>query len=430
MKMPLRIGWMALSATITLSSAAQQTPPVTLTIEEALRRGLASSEGDLDRRLRSAGLEVSQRKAERLPVVRAEGVLNDSRTSDVFAEEPFELQSASVLLAFEYPILDGGLNRARHERALSEFQRLSRGGPRRRQAFEQIIGSYGELYSARKRLEFFRQATESLVAEADRSEQLLVSGQISQVAVANSRDHALSARSELIAAELAVLESQQQLKALIEINEGGDLLVELDPGMPVPVDRQAALTKSLSNDPLLIEAEALVARDLLALKEAESVRNLTMDFSGFVGISAARSNFGGTVSSGSGFGIYGARLTIRYPLFDRSRLFAWEKARVELERSRRDETLARQAAEARFGERWTRVQHDGERIPLLEQAVSVARQRQESLQRLVSAGARSPSELAGATAERARKEAELVRVQVERWRLLQYMAGPPEGSSR
>lgn len=429
MKMPIKIGWMALSLTITVASAAQQTPSVTLTVEEAIRRGLAGSDGDLDRRMRAAGLEVSRRKAERLPSVRAEGVLNDSRTSDVFAEEPFELQSASVLLAFEYPILDGGLNRARHDAALAEIQRLRRGGPRRRQAFEQVIGSYGELYSARRRMEFFRQAIESLGAEAHRSEQLLVSGEISQVVAASSREQALSARGEFIVAELAVLESQQRLKTLVEIDEGGELLVDLDLGVPASVDRQTALAEFLADDPLLMEAEAAVSRDILALKEAESVRNLRMDFSGFVGISAARSNFGGTVSSGSGFGIYGARLTVRYPLFDRSRSFAFEKARVDLERSRRDQALARQAAEARFGERWTRMEHDAERIRLLEYLVSVARQRQASLQRLVSAGARSPAELASATAERARKEAELVRVQVERWRLLQFLAGPPGGSS-
>jgi len=61
------------------------------------------------------------------------------------------------------------------------------------------------------------------------------------------------------------------------------------------------------------------------------------------------------------------------------------------------------------------------RIALLAQAAGVARQREESVTRLVRAGVRTENDLVDATAEIARREGDLLAVRVERWKLEQQL---------
>jgi len=415
----------------------QSAPPATLqfTADEAVARAVARARGDRDARQRAVRLEASRSAAARLPVVRAEGVVNDSRTADVFAQEPFELQSSSVLLAVDYPILDGGLSRARERAAIEEARRLGLGLGTEEAIFEETIVAYGDLYGVRRQRALVGEAAASLITEATRAEGLLRSGQMSRVALAGVQEAVLASRADTLALDLVALEAEARLRSVLGIGDGAEMIVDLREELDSPKmlsgapDREAARMRSLERDALVAESDAEVARKDLALREAQSFQKPHLNFAGFAGISAARSNFGGIVSSQSGFGVYGARLTLSYPILDRARGLAVAKAKVELERSREQRALALEAAEARFAERWSRLDRARKRIELLEQWVRVAREREASLGRLTAAGVRSRAELASATGERARREGDLVRAKAQRWTLLRVLGGMTQATA-
>jgi outer membrane protein TolC len=138
------------------------------------------------------------------------------------------------------------------------------------------------------------------------------------------------------------------------------------------------------------------------------------------------SAFGGVADFRQGTsGLYGLRFTISLPMFDGSVARRVAQARMEAEDAARERSL-REASERNRAELLRVAMTAAEkRIELLAHAVDIAKQREASVTRLVSAGVRSAGDLVDASTDVSRREMELLAVQVERWKLQQQLRWQP-----
>lgn len=421
-----RIGVWAASLLILASaggiSAQPQTSPLSLT--DALARGF---KGDLNDRsqLERALLEIERSDAERLPSVRAESDAITSRSTDVFAERPYNQQSLSATIAFDYPIRSNRISRLRRLAATAEAEYLRSRISGTRDDYEAVLTAYGELYASQHQKERLSGAIGS-VELADREiSRLLDEGQVSLITAASSREAVLALRSQLLSLESRRMTAQSRLRELISESSDAeivaDLSTDLDQIESEPLDREATRSRVMERNSSVAAQEIAVQKSRLLYEEASSRSRLTSAIAGFGGIAAARSDFSGTSSSSVGFGVYGLRVSLRYPLFDRSMMIDVAVARVELERAEAARTKSRTDAEARIAREWLQYQEAGKRVELLREWAAVEREREESLRRLIAAGVRREADLAHVVAARARREGELLDVRIERWRLSRLM---------
>src|SRR5260221_100942 len=110
------------------------------------------------------------------------------------------------------------------------------------------------------------------------------------------------------------------------------------------------------------------------------------------------SGFGGVASVGGDrqYGLYGVRMSIALPMFDASARRRAAEARLEAEESRIERDVAKEQVRRQRASLALNASALRKRITLLTQAVDVARQREESTIRLVSARVRAAAEGAGA----------------------------------
>jgi outer membrane protein TolC len=134
------------------------------------------------------------------------------------------------------------------------------------------------------------------------------------------------------------------------------------------------------------------------------------------------SAFGGVANVTDGtFGLYGVRFTLSLPMFDGAVARRIAQARLEADDAARARMLAEKSEQNRAELLRLAMGAADKRIALLVQAAGVARQREESVTRLVRAGVRTENDLVDATAEIARREGDLLAVRVERWKLEQQL---------
>jgi outer membrane protein TolC len=184
-----------------------------------------------------------------------------------------------------------------------------------------------------------------------------------------------------------------------------------------------ALAMAANPDPLVSRDEGVARasmayeRKRLALEEAEAARTPQVMMSAFGGVASL-----GDLSDRNGrYGLYGLRFTLSLPMFDASATRRVAEARLEaedadLERRTTTEMIRRQTSTL-----WLGIAALEKRIGLLEQAVDVAKKREESVVRLVSAGVRKENDLAEAAAERTRRESDLIGARVELWKFEQLL---------
>ncbi len=121
------------------------------------------------------------------------------------------------------------------------------------------------------------------------------------------------------------------------------------------------------------------------------------------------------------YGLYGVRMSIALPMFDASARRRAAEARLEAEESRIERDVAEEMVRRQRASLVLDASALRKRIGLLTQAVDVARQREESMIRLVSTGIRSAAEGARAAADRTRRESDLLAARVDLWRVTQLM---------
>jgi len=339
-----------------------------------------------------------------LPVVRLESTVSSSRSQELFVQTPFELRAATLALAVDYPLLDGGMRatadaitRADAADARAAMTAVSDAD------FEALLDAFGELYVARAALQ------RSSEPAADRTSVLLASGQISNATAAAWQERALAARSRQLDAELRKVDAEARLQELL----GGD-------GEIVPAIDFNAAPPAPAPDPAVLAAERRVERARLYVREMDARRKPNVMLSGYAGAGAANSTFAGATSSGA-FGIYGLRVQLALPLFDHTSAADVARAELELARAEADRDAARRESRSAAARETRRIEAQRKRTALLAESVEVARKRQESLARLVQAGLRSESDALAAAGDVAERATRLDEARVEEWKSIQRL---------
>jgi outer membrane protein TolC len=394
-------------ASVVLSISLDQGSVSTLTFDDALALAGQQAAPSAFAPLRT---ELSGLRRSRLPDIRAEVLANTSRTLDLFAEGPLENRFATSVLAFDYPLWDGGITGRRIDLIEARLRRLSDQGRMDDARFAQLVEAFGELYFAQQQIDGVRALSEKLAAEATRSESLLAEGEISNLMALERREIALAFASRLLDLEARRIDAAARLRQLTRVEGEPILMIDLTDGAPLPAEAGAP-----SRDDR-VEAMSLAVEESRArLRDAGASTSLRATLSGFLGVGAAQSEFRDITSDGS-FGVYGLRVLLSYPLFRGATSVPIVEARADLAQNLAYREEAVRAAEARAAEYRLRAETSTKRIALLQQSVEAAKRREESLQRLVTAGVRSESDLALAQAERARREGDLLAAAIDRWK--------------
>ena len=394
---------MKILATLSIAvAAAAQTPPP-LTFEQAVElasRPAASAASQI------AEAELGALRWKRLPSVRIESTGNASRTLDLFAEGPLESRYATSVIAFDYPLWDGGSNRLRFEATERKLRDVAAAGRMDDARYEQLVNAFADLYLTQHESSLLTPVLDQLAREADESEELLRRGEISNVAAAERREAALSLASRQLELEARRVDAAARLRALTGIDHEPSVTVDVDAAIPDAgevVDDRARF------------ASVAVTESRARLGEVEAASGFRAMLSGFAGIGAASSHFRDITSDGS-FGVYGLRLHLSYPLIGGVNSLAVAEARADLARNLAYHDAAIAAADARAAELRLHQETAAKRVELLARSVAISRDREASLERLVAAGMRPANDIVLARAERIRREADLLAARVDRWR--------------
>lgn len=380
----------------------------TLTFDQAV--ALAVTRSGSARAERSQLPELAELRRGRLPAVRAEVFGNSSRTLDLFSEGPYEVRFASSVLAFDYPLWDGGVTRARLAAIEEKVRRAEAARERLDDSrFVQLLDVFGELYLAQKQEEILRPFHERLSAEADRSMALMASGEISNLTATERRETALDFASRLLDLQARRIDAAEKLRGLTGL--------EVEPIVVLDLEQPASEVNDVNEvaDDSVRAAAIAVEESRARLRHIEASNGFRALFSGYVGIGSAESKFGSQSSNGS-FGVYALRINLSYPLFGGVTKLPIAEARIDLEHSMAARDAAIEAARDRAIEYDFRARAAKRRIDLMLESVERSREREDSLQRLVLAGVRPEADLVHAQAERSRRQTDLLAARIEHWK--------------
>ena len=413
----------ALAALVSTAHAQEPARELPQTVEvplaEALDRATEKSRKDDRERIELLDLQVDAASLVNRSRVRVEGGASDARSINILPEGPFRIYSLSAIIAVDYPLYDGGSLAAKRRAAVAEAellrQRVVTGG----EAAERVVRSYADVYYRQQRAAVLSRTAEDLSAVAQSVNELVDTGDLSIIDASRTRERIYAQKLQSFDAELDALRQESELRRLIRWYDAADLDTDLTAELArIESSPVAAATVDPVNDPAVITADLQMLQRQLAVDQAESLRRPRVDLSAYAGYGVAETDIDGQEYEGDGFGIYAFRLNVTVPLFDPSTAVQLETARVELARARSEREDALAAAKERERERLLSIEQATRKVKLLEQWRDTAREREESLRRLVEAGVRRESELADAAIELANRESELLAARVERWKLL------------
>jgi outer membrane protein TolC len=402
---------LVIAIVVAMTAAGAQLGAAPLTFDEAVAlAGRTAGDSAAAAPLRD---EIAALRRSQLPNVRAEVTGNTSRTLDLFAEGPLAVRYASSVLAFDYPLWGGSSASARIDALRAKLARVETGGGLDDARYVQIVDTFTDLYLIQKQNEVTRGFADEIEATVSRSEELLARGEISNLVAADRRATALAYRSRLLDLEARRVEAAARLRLLTGRDDDPTVILDLS---QLPARPEIAVV----HDDAVDNATIAVEESRVALESARNTGSFRALLSGFAGVGAAESDFRSVSSSGS-FGIYGLRLNLIYPLIGGSNGVAVAQARAQLAQSIAARDAAVRAANARAAEYRLREQTASQRIALMEQSIAVAKEREESLTRLIAAGVRPESDLDRAREERLQREIDLVSATVDRWRAAQLL---------
>jgi outer membrane protein TolC len=357
-----------------------------------------------------------------LPDVRLETIGNTSRTLHPFSADPLATNIASSVIAFDYPLWDGGVSSARIHAAESRLRMRQRSGGLDEARFTRVLEAFGNLYLAQRQTEIFRPVADSLSNQAEASARLLESGELSNVQAGERREVAISWASLLLDVEARRAEAAAQLNILLGIEGEPELTINFSE--PVPEAREVKGVRDARIEAATIATEESRSR----LASARAAAGWRATLSGSAGAASAQSSYNDATSSGT-FGIYGLRVHLSYPIFagTSSASIAEAEADLQMRLAAREEAI--DLARNRLTSLQTRVETERKRAALLRESLSEARRGRASTQRLIDAGLRLPGDIARSDAELARREADLLSVEVARWktgRLIEWLVAGPE----
>jgi outer membrane protein TolC len=399
------------AALFALSIAAAPGAGLALTFDEALAlaagRTPAAHSDDPLRDLRGP----------RLPDVRIETSGSATRALDPFTANPLETEAATTVVAFDYPLFDGGARRAQLEALEARTRHRPQGLSEAR--FAEIVEAFGDLYLGQQQETIIRPLQEKLVVEAERAARLLSSAEISNLEASNRRTLATAFMAQLLEVEARREDAAARLVETLGLQT--EPAVVLDPS-PAP-DSLSSARKAERVDP----TQAAVEESRARARAVAAASGFTATLSGLAGAAIAHSEFNDVSSSGT-YGIYGLRVHLSYPLFRSSSLAAAE-ARVAMQESLRAQEEFSAAARQRIATLRREEQTAERRIELLEQQIEEARLAAASVQRLANAGLRSSADVIFTQAEVERRRLDLLAAQVQRWKTAQRLRWLTDGQA-
>ena len=314
------------------------------------------------------------------------------------------LSNNGTLVSIDYPFFTSrkfDQQMAQLDEAAFHARRDDEAAARYREAVEAVAS----LYAAQERLRILNEGLKRSVSLRDRAKQLLASNEISNATAAQWEDESIAAQSQLLGLQLQRLDAETRVKQLMGDASSDSLEIELDTTAPPPQTNNTIATQ----------------RAQLALQQAEAARRPQLSASAFGGVAALSDNY--FFNDRRRYGLYGVRLSIALPSFDSSlRVAEAQRNAEEAEIAKRNFEDAQRMQRAMLQLNLAAQQ---KRIDLLQQALDVAKEREESVVRLVAAGVRSESQAAEVAAERTRRESDLAGARVEVWRLQQLLAAVP-----
>jgi len=409
---------LAAAAALTLAHAAGAA--TVLSFDQVLDRARKSHAISDSAYTAAASLEQAPRFG--FPVIRAEASATSAENLDVFAQNVFRTAAISALLAVDYPIADGGIREKQTRVAKLDAESFrQRMRETANDLFRETLDAVARLYAAQERLRVLNAGLQRAVEMRDRAKKMLEMQEISNVTAAQWQDEAIVAESQLLDLDLQRLEAETHVKQLM-----GDTTSErIEIVVPIDETPVRALSLAANPDPLVRTDEGVARATLqyerkkLALEEAEAARQPQVILSAFGGAAVLDEAAGR--DRGRNYGLYGLRFTVSLPMFDVAKTRRVAEARLEAEQAAIERRTTTELIRRQTSTLWLGIAALEKRIALLEQAVEVARKREESVVRLVSEGLRSENEVAEAAAERTRRESDLIGAKVELWKYQQIL---------
>ena len=364
-----------------------------------------------------------------LPTVRAETSLSSAENLNLLSERVDRFDAFTAVVAVDYPLLDAGAERRRLAALRADAQILRRRAvDEAEDVFRETLEAFAQLYTAEQRINLLHDGAARAAQLRQRARVMLESGEINTLTATQWQDQALATESQLVDLELQRLEAETRLKQLIgdTSSEGLRASLVLD---DEPMLREIRVEKIVETDAAVARASLVQERQRLALQEAVALRRPQVLLSAFGGVAAVPTTHETNAEEGT-FGIYGLRLSLSLPMFDAAAARRLAEARLQLEEATRVRTVTEVATRNRIDLLWLALAAAEKRIKLLSDAVEVAKQRQESITRLVLAGVRPEADLVEAANAVARRESDLLAVRVDRWKLQQRVRYAGEASKR
>lgn len=388
----------------------------TLNFPAALERAMRSRAAATTYDERAKTLEALPFRT--LPVIRAETGISTAENLNLLNQNVGRIDAFTALVNVDYPLFNRGAEERRLLGIRADAQILRRRAlDEAEDVFRETLEAFADLYVTEQRITMLTDGARRAAMLRQRARTMLDAGQISNITAAQWEDQALSTESQLVELELARLEAETRLKQVIGDTSGETLHASLEI-VDEPMLKEIRVERIVEQDAAVARASLVEQRKRLALQEATALHRPQVMLSAFGGMAAVPSSFQSNVEEGT-FGIYGLRLSMTFPLLDTAAARRLAEARIEAEEASRVRDLTATATRNRFDLLWLAVAAADRRIELLSEAVKVARQRQESVSRLVTAGVGPESDLVDAAAHVAKRESDLLAVRVDRWKLQQ-----------
>ena len=403
----------SLLVVVALSASAQ----VTLTFPNAIERAMRTRAGATTYADHAAILDALPFRT--LPTVRAETAFSSAENLNLLSESVGRIDAFTAVVSVDYPLLDAGAERRRIAALRADAQILRRRAvDEAEDVFRETLEAFAQLYTAEQRIKLLHDGAARAAQLRVRARTMLEAGEINTITATQWQDQALATESQLVDLELQRLEAETRLKQLIgdTSSEGLRASLTLDEGEPLL--REIKVDAIVETDAAVARASLVQERQRLALQEAVALRRPQVLLSAFGGVAAVPSTFRGDADEGA-FGIYGMRVTLSLPMFDASTARRLAEARLQFEEATRVRSITEVATRNRIDLLWLAMAASEKRIKLLTDAVEVARQRHESVTRLVLAGVRAEADLVETANAVARRESDLLAVRVDRWKLQQ-----------
>jgi outer membrane protein TolC len=392
---------------------------VTLTFPVAIERAMRTRAGTTSYADHAAILDAIPLRT--LPTVRAETAYSSAENLNLLSESVNHFDAFTALVSVDYPLLDVGADRRRALSLRADAQLLRRRALDEADGvFRETLEAFAALYTAQERINLLHSGAARAAELRRRANVMLESGEISNLTATQWEDQALATESMLVDLELQRLESETRVRQLIGDTSGETLHASLVLEDDAPMLKEIKVDQIVQSDSAVARASLVQDRQRLALQEAVAQRRPQVMLSAFGGVASVPSTYRSNAEDGT-FGIYGLRVSLSLPMFDANAARRLAEARLELEEATRVRSVTEAATRNRIDLLWLAVAADEKRIQLLTDAVGVAKQRQDSITRLVLGGVRPEADLVEAANNVARRESDLLAVRVDRWKLQQQV---------